>query len=119
MTDQYTELLNSRIRDRNVQPAPNLLSFYPKSTRFIHQPVVDTADPPIPQVNGNWQKYSVDRESELNNQLFQLNSNVYIPSSTSDMYSYPTISNNHYTSLDTPFQKGLNEYIFNNTRMKG
>jgi hypothetical protein len=117
-TDQLTESINSKIRNRNVEETPPpLLSFYPKSTRYIQTPVVDPSISAYPMKEKKWAGYSVNMESELNNQLFQLNSsnkNVYVPSSTSDLYNYPSISNNQYTSLDKPLQKSKSEYIFNN-----
>ena len=119
-TDQLTEELNSKIRNRNVEETPPpLLSFYPKSTRYIQTPVVDPSTISITPIKNEkkWSGYSVNMESELNNQLFQLNSsnqNVYVPSSTSDLYNYPTMSNNGFMPLDKPLQKPKNEYIFNN-----
>jgi hypothetical protein len=117
-TDQLTESINSKIRNRNVEETPPpLLSFYPKSTRYIQTPVVDPSISIKPMKEKKWAGYSVNIESELNNQLFQLNSsnkNVYVPSSTSDLYNYPSISNNQYASLDKPLQKSKSEYIFNN-----
>ena len=121
-TDQLTESINQRMLDRNIQQGPPpLLSFYPKSTRYIQNQVVDPSTISIePQLNKKeWSGYSVNMESELNNQLFQLNSsdqNVYVPSSTSDLYSYPSISNVSF--VDQPQQKMKHEHIFNNvTRM--
>lgn len=118
-TGQLTESINSKIRNRNVEETPPpLLSFYPKSTRYIQTPVVDPSPMSINTIkNGKKPGYSVNIESELNNQLFQLsssNKNVYVPSSTSDLYNYPSMTNNQYTSLDKPLQKSKNEYIFNN-----
>jgi len=119
-TDQLTEAINSKIRNRNVEETPPpLLSFYPKSTRYIQTPVVDSSTISIEPIKNEkkWAGYSVNMESELNNQLFQLNSsnqNVYVPSSTSDLYNYPTLSNNGYTTFEKPLQKPKNEYIFNN-----
>lgn len=115
-TNQLTESINARILDRNIQQGPPpLLSFYPKSTRYEQNQVVDPSIISTPQNKKEWNGYSVNMESELNNQLFQLNSsnqNVYVPSSNSDLYNYPTISN--YTYLDQPQQKMKNEHIFNN-----
>jgi hypothetical protein len=104
-TDQATEIINARIRDRNNENTPQaLLSFYPKSTRF---PVNDA---PLEVETKNWQKYSVDRESELRQ--------TYIPSSTSDLYNYSSQSNNNYMKIENSY-KDKNELIFNNfSRLK-
>jgi len=113
-TDQLTESINTKIRNRNIEETPPpLLCFYPKSTRYIQTPVVDSStisNEPI-QNDKKWTRYSVNIESELNNQL---QPNSYIPSSSSDLYQYPCLSNNQYTSLDKPLQKPKNEFIFNN-----
>ena len=117
-TDQLTETINAKIRNRNVEETPPpLLSFYPKSTRYIELAVVDPSIPIEPMNQKKWSGYSVNMESELNNQLFprsSSNKNVYIPSSTSDLYNYPCMVNNQYTTLEKPVQKPPKEYIFNN-----
>lgn len=108
-TDQLTESINTKIRNRNTQETPPpLLSFYPKSTRYIQTPVIDPSSWIEPMKHKKWSGYSVNIESELNNQLFQANKNIYVPSSNSDLY--PTISKQ---PIDKP-QKPKNEYIFNN-----
>lgn len=118
-TDQLTETINAKIRNRNVEETPPpLLSFYPKSTRYIQTPVVDPSIPIQPMNEKKWSGYSVNIESELKNQVFpksSSNQNVYVPSSTSDLYNYPCMGNNQYTTLENTLQKPKNEYIFNNS----
>uniref|UniRef100_A0A6C0HTG4 Uncharacterized protein n=1 Tax=viral metagenome TaxID=1070528 RepID=A0A6C0HTG4_9ZZZZ len=116
-TNQLTESINARILDRNIQQGPPpLLSFYPKSTRYVENQVVDPSIISKEALNKKeWNGYSVNIESELHNQIFQLNSsnkNVYVPSSNSDLYNYPSVSN--YSFVNQPQHKMKHEHIFNN-----
>ena len=133
---QRNELLNAQIRDRNLPSSDlqPLLSFYPKSTKYMILPVVDTKSPTLlksydifntTQVfnPGNtkspWNGYAnaINIESALKNQMYPLGrkeENVYIPNSTSDLYSYPSFS------FGSPLRSaGLNEPPLFNASNKG
>jgi len=131
-TYQREEIINTRISNRNIpsQELEPLLSFYPKSTKYIQQPILDSRNTPIKKYNYStqifnpgyrspWQGYAnaINIETGLKN-LFPLsrsNENIYVPSSTSDLYNYPTLTTN-YTLFDEPPKKVQTtpESIFHN-----
>lgn len=136
-TIQREQLINTRISDRNIpshdlQP---LLSFYPKSTKcqIVDAKVItstnlkkysefNTIQMFNPGTKSPWNGYAVNVESELKNQIHQLNrcsKNVYVPSSTSDMYKYPSASSTqlvNYSFLNSPplFMENPGKSIFHN-----
>ena len=135
-TYQREEIINKRISNRNIpsQELEPLLSFYPKSTKYIQQPILDSRNTPNtkkyetysttqtfnPGNKSPWQGYvnAINIETELKNQLFPIsrsNKNVYVPVSTSDLYNYPTLTTN-YTLFNEPPQqvKSQKESIFHN-----
>jgi hypothetical protein len=126
---QRQEIINTRISNRNI-PSQELepqYSFYPKSTKYIQQPILDSRNIP-PQKNyeiyttqtfnpgsrSPWQGFvnAINIETELK----QPQKN-YIPNSKSDLYKYPTISSK-YTSYDDQGMRKLpsdkSKYIFHN-----
>lgn len=121
---QRNEDINIKIRDRNAangfQP---LLSFYPKSTKYIQQPIVDAKMDQMNLGGSLWNVFanSINIESELKNQFqpFKRNENVYIPDSTSDLYKYPSFSFStqlNSSDLNDPplFDRTNKGNIFNN-----
>jgi hypothetical protein len=137
---QRNEAINMKLYERNIPSSelPPLLSFYPKSTKYIQQPIVDTTTRTslkdyniynLTQVfnPGNtkspWNGYvnAINVESELKNQIYPSSRNsehVYVPSSSSDLYSYPTYSQDTFKSatLDAPtlFNETNKGNIFHN-----
>jgi hypothetical protein len=137
---QRNETINIKIHERNIpsRELPPLLSFYPKSTKYIQQPVVDVTtrtslkDYDIYNVTqvfnpGNtkspWNGYvnAINIESELKNQIYPMSrtsEHVYVPSSSSDLYSYPAYPQDPFKSatLDSPalFNETNRGNIFHN-----
>jgi len=136
---QRNESINAQIRDRNIPSSDlqPLLSFYPKSTKYMVLPVVDTKSAPLTKsydifsttqcfnpgnTKSPWNGYAnaINIESELKNQIYPLSRKdeyVYVPSSTSDMYKYSTFEKPvNYAGLeDTPLYNSTNKgSIFNN-----
>lgn len=128
-TYQREEIINTRISNRNLpsHELEPLFSFYPKSTKYVQQPIFDsrntfpekkyeTYSTQIfnPGSRSPWQGYvnAINIESGLN-----IRSNVYIPSSKSDLYSYPSIETK-YTQYgkETEPQKKINYIFHNHTR---
>ena len=101
---------NERIYDRNIpsQPLQAYLDVRPVMTKYAHFPIVDQRKEnnvrlkQMPTYNqyaifnpGNttaaWSGFNVNQESELRNQIFALqkcSQSVYVPKSTSDLYTY-------------------------------
>jgi hypothetical protein len=102
--------MNDRIYDRNIpsQPLQPYLDVRPVMTKYSHFPVVDPRKETdvrlkqMPTYNthavfnpGNtmspWSGFNVNQESELRNQIYALqkcSQSVYVPKSTSDLYTY-------------------------------
>ena len=130
---QREQIINTRISNRNIpsQELEPLLSFYPKSTKYIQQSILDSRNTPNtkkyeiysttqtfnPGSKSPWQGYvnAINIETELKNQVPVSRSNVYVPTSTSDLYNYPTLTTN-YTLFNEPPQqtKSSKESIFHN-----
>jgi len=125
-------MINTRISNRNIpsQELEPLLSFYPKSTKYIQQPIIDSRNTPNtkkyetystrafnPGNKSPWQGYvnAINIETELKNQVPVSRSNVYVPTSTSDLYNYPTMTTNYTLFNELPQQaKSSKESIFHN-----
>jgi len=136
------QLINTRISERNIpsQELPPLLSFYPKSTKYhsiVDYKVItntklkdyeifNTTQVFNPGTKSPWHGYvnAIDVESELKNQIFQLNrssKNVYVPSSTSVLYKHPTMNSTQvvsYSFLNNPplYTKDKKSTFHNHTR---
>lgn len=130
-SSQRTNLINTRIYDRNVssQPLQPYLNVRPVQTKYSVMPIVDPRKPiktPLIQQSvyntsntfnpGNtmspWSGFvtNINTESELRNQIYALQScsqSVYVPNSKSDLYSYNFKPKNTNTSQPFPhlFQK--------------
>ena len=118
-SSQREQMINTRISNRNIpsQLLEPLLSFYPKSTKYIQQPVIDSRNIPMdkyeffttqafnPGSRSPWQGYAsaVNIENELKNMKPKTRANIYVPNSTSDLYKYPTLASS-YTLLNEPPQ---------------
>lgn len=131
-TNDSNDELNKRLNERNVasNPLQPQFSSRPVSTKYSFLPIVDRHSPskvpiikqPIYNVNnvfnpGNthspWSGFSanVNKESILRNQFFALQRSeqaVYIPSSTSDMYSVNVSGRNEIQ----PFPNLFKEEVF-------
>jgi hypothetical protein len=133
-SSQITNSINNRIYDRNI-PSHMLqpyLNVRPVMTKYSIMPIVDPRIPvktqliqqPIYNTNevfnpGNtqspWSGFAsnINKESELRNQIFSLQScsqAVYVPSSNSDLYNFgfkPT------TNIQQPFPGLFQTDIFN------
>jgi hypothetical protein len=143
---------NTRIYDRNVpsQFLQPYLSTRPVMTKYSFMPIVDPRTPVITPLNqlptykptqifnpGNtmspWSGFasSINKESELRNQVFALqhcSQSVYVPSSQSDLYTYsfkPENSGNqtqsfrelfkteHFNNFN-PNEENIGNGLFNN-----
>lgn len=127
-TYQREQMINIRISNRNIpsQELEPLLSFYPKSTKYIQQPILDSRNKPNtkkyemystrqtfnPGSKSPWQGYvnAINIETELKKPK-----EVYVPASKSDLYNYPTITKNYAIFGEPPQQiKSSKESIFHN-----
>jgi hypothetical protein len=134
-TSQREQIINTRISNRNIpsQLLEPLLSFYPKSTKYIQQPIIDSRNTPSkkyemytdqvfnPGSKSPWQGFvnAINIESELKNQLFPLSysdKNTYVPKSNSDLYNYPSVSTKYTLINDSGLrnQTNVTQSIFNN-----
>jgi len=107
--------LNSRMNSRQFPDSPLEPNYYPRSvaTKYTHFPIVNHRkpehEPTIPYIKYNGSAnfnpgttsapisgYNIDLETNLRNQTVALqhgaSQNIYIPSSTSDLYNISVIS---------------------------
>jgi hypothetical protein len=132
-THQREEIINTRISNRNIpsQELEPMFSFYPKSTKYIQQPILDSRNT-LPNKNyqvyttqtfnpgssAPWQGYvnAINIETELK----RPRKDIYIPSSKSDLYVYPTFQLKYTSCNDKGMQKlpqdNSNYIFYNHTR---
>ena len=131
-TYEREEIINTRISNRNIpsQEFEPMFSFYPKSTKYIQQPTLDSKNTlpdkkyqvystqkVNPGSRAPWQGYvnAINIETELK----RPSRDVYIPSSKSDLYIYPTFQTNYTSYNDKGLQRlpeDKSNIFYNHTR---